>query len=193
MAPNIWKGATAFLLVVAFFQFYLIVSRDGSTPHMKGFPPRPVPAPPQPVDQEQDDKWLFDSKRDARNIGLGRAQCDAAFPDLYQEIDRAVGVWQKREHTILQEDIDITWRKDAAFQALIYDNQLRILKTKGTYGNDGYRKRTLFALSQINRALLGAAAAGEKVPDAEFAVTVDDISLIPGKEYVLASVKRDGI
>ena len=169
--------------MVIFFQFYMLVSRDDSIPRMKGFPARPSPVAPQPVDKKKpDDKWLFDSKRDARNIGLSRAQCDAAFPDLYQEINRAVGMWQKREHTIQQEDIDITWRKDAAFQALIYDNQLRILKTKGTYGNDGYRKRTMYALSQINRALLGAAAAGEKVPDAEFAVTVDDISLIPGKE-----------
>ena len=183
MGPNIWKGATAFLLIIVFFQFYLMISRDDSSvPHMNGFPARPPPTAPKPIKQKHDDKWLFDSKRDARNIGLSEAQCNAAFPDLYQEINRAISVWQKREHTIRPEDADIEWRHDAAFQVLIYDNQLRILRTKGTYGNDGYRKRTMFVLSQLNRALLGASAAGEKVPDVEFGVTVDDMSLIPGKE-----------
>jgi hypothetical protein len=180
--PNIWKAATAFLLVIVFFQFYLMISRDDSIPHMNGFPARPSPAAPKPVKQKNSDKWLFESERDARNIGLNTEQCNAAFPDLYLEIDRAVGVWQKREHTISQEDIDIKWRGDAVMQVLIYDNQLRILKTKGTYGNTGYRKRTMYVLSQINRALLGAAAAGEKVPDVEFAITVDDMSMIPGQQ-----------
>ena len=113
---------------------------------------------------------------------MNAEQCNAAFPDLYWEIDRAVGVWQKREHTIQPEDIDIDWRHDAMIHLLIYDGQLRIIRTKGTYGNAGYLKRTMYVLSQINRALLGAAAAGEKVPDVELAITVDDMSLIPGGE-----------
>ena len=181
-ALNIWKGATAFLLVIVFFQFYLMISREDSIPHMVGFPARPASVTPKPVKQKDKGQWLFESERDGINVGLNSEQCDAAFPDLYQEITRAVQYWQKRERTISQDDIDIGWRQDGAIQVLICDNQLRILKTKGTYGNEGYRKRTAYVLSQLHRALLGAATAGEKVPNAEFAITVDDISLIPGKE-----------
>lgn len=161
-----------------------MISRDDGIPHMRGFPSRPAPAPtpPKPIKQKGKGKWYFEPERDGINIALGAEQCDAAFPDLYQEINRAVQYWQKRERTISQEDIDVAWRSDGAIQVLIYDNQLRILKTKGTYGNEGYRKRTAYVLSQLYRALLGAAAAGEKVPNAEFAITVDDMSLIPGKE-----------
>lgn len=185
MSLNGWKGACVFLLVVILLQFYLIVSQDGSrgsVPHMAGFPTRPFLASPRPLKQPHSDPWSFDTERDARNIGLSWAQCDAAFPDLYFEVDRAVSVWQKREHTISQDDIEISWRRDAAFQVLIHDNQLRILQTKNTWQNDGYRKRTLYVLSQLHRALLGAAAAGEAVPNVEFAVTVDDISLIPNPQ-----------
>ena len=151
---------------------------------MAGFPTRPIPSSPKPLKQPKgkSDTWFYETERDARNIGFSQAQCDAAFPDLYYEIDRAVSVWQKREHTISQDDIEISWRKDAAFQVLIQDSQLRILKTKNTWQNEGYRKRTLYILSQLHRALLGAAAAGESVPNIEFAVTVDDISLIPNTQ-----------
>ena len=182
MSLNGWKGACVFLLAVILLQFYLLVSHDAGVPHMVGFPTRPPPSSPRPLKKPGVDTWLFETERDARNIGLSSDQCDVAFPDLYYEIDRAVSVWQKREHTISQDDIKISWRNDAAFQVLIQNNQLRILKTKNTWQNDGYRKRTLYILSQLYRALLGAAAAGEAVPNVEFAVTVDDISLIPGSQ-----------
>ena len=178
-----------FLLVVVFGQFYLIFSKDGSIPHMTGFP-EIIPSHPSPerLKKPQKGEWSYEPERDARNVGLSRAQCDAAFPDLYYEIDRAVEVWQKRKHKISRHDIDISWRNDAAFQVLIEDNQLRILETKNTYQNDGYRKRTLYMLSQLHRALLGAAAAGEGVPDVEFSVTVDDISLIPNTQMDTHSI-----
>lgn len=106
-------------------------------------------------------------------------QCDEAFPKLYYEVERATAFWKKRKHTITADDIDISWRNDAAFKVMIFENQLRVTQTKNSFGNDGYRKRSLFVLNQMQRALLGAAAAGEQVPNMEFAVTVDDISLIP--------------
>ena len=182
LSLNGWKGASAFLLAVVLLQFYMILSQDAGVPHMTGFPSRPPPQTPRPVERPSGDPWSYDTERDSRNIGLSREQCDAAFPDLYSEVDRAVSYWQKREHMIQQKDVDIEWRKDAAFQVLIQDNQLRVLRTKNTYQNDGYRKRTLYILSQLYRALLGAAAAGETVPNVEFAVTVDDISLIPNQQ-----------
>ena len=181
---NTWRGLCAFLLIVIFLQFYLISNREsGGIPRMPGFPPRPEsPAAPKPLRKPDNKHWGYQIERDSSNTGLSQAQCDLAFPDLYDEINRAISVWQKRKHKILPKDIEISWRKDGAIQVLIQDNQLRILQTKNTYQHEGYRKRTMYVLSQLHRALLGAAAAGESVPSVEFSITVDDISLIPNPQ-----------
>ncbi|KAF2486557.1 glycosyl transferase family 90-domain-containing protein [Neohortaea acidophila] len=123
--------------------------------------------------------WTYNATRDTENTALSHAQCALAFPDLNYEIDRAKSYWQKRGHRITQQDTNIAWRPDGAFRLLIVDNQLRILETKGAWMSSGYRYRTHPTLHQIYRALLGATAAGEMLPNIEFAVTVDDMSLIP--------------
>jgi hypothetical protein len=123
--------------------------------------------------------WSFNASEDANNFALTQQQCDSAFPDLYYEIDRAVVHRNDRSLPIEPPDVSISWRNDAAFRGLIHDNQLRILQTKGAVSNAGYRRRTLSVLNQINRAVLGATAAGQKLPSIEFAVTVDDMALLP--------------
>ncbi|KAK5136349.1 hypothetical protein LTR08_003475 [Meristemomyces frigidus] len=122
---------------------------------------------------------MFDHERDAINPGLNPEQCDVAFEDLYFEIERSVKLWEDRNHTITQEDTEISWRRDAAFRVLVHNNQVRVLETRHTWENEGYRLRTLAVLSQLHRALLGAAVLGQTSPTAEFAVTVDDQTLIP--------------
>lgn len=126
--------------------------------------------------------WTFNAVRDGNNHALNQAQCDVAFPDLYYEIDRAVAHRNDRSLPIKADDVSISWRNDAAFRGLIHENQLRILQTKGAVTNGGYRRRTLSILNQINRAIIGATAVGEQLPSIEFAVTVDDMSLLPNKE-----------
>jgi hypothetical protein len=184
MAPHLWKGATAFLLVVVLLQFYLIAS-ETRVPHVPGLSSKhdDHTSGTVPIVDSDLNVWEYDSARDHHNIGLSTAQCDSAFPDLYFEIERAATVWQEKKHTISRDDISIDWRKDGAFQALIVGNQLRVLKAKGTWRRPpAYHKRALYTLAQLNRALLGASAAGERLPDIEFAVTVDDMSLIPGED-----------
>jgi len=174
-----WRALCAFLSLMVLLQCFLLFTADGGgydgPRHHRG---RPVSLNHDPLPTT----WAWASDRDAHNPGLNRAQCDAAFPRLYFEIDRSVSLWRDRNHTITQNDTEISWRHDAAFKALIHDNQLRILEMRHTWENDGYRQRTLSVLSQLHRALLGAAASGESVPDAEFAVTVDDMSLVPSVE-----------
>ena len=63
------------------------------------------------------------------------------------------------------------------------NNQLHILRTKETWQAHRYRRRALPFLAQIHRALLGATATGEVVPNIEFAAVVDDMALLPrGRE-----------
>jgi hypothetical protein len=72
--------------------------------------------PPQP--------WAFDHRRDQRNFGLSDEQCDAAFPDLYREIDRAVA-WRRNSNlrNITAADLDVSWKTEM-LRAMIFDGQV---------------------------------------------------------------------
>lgn len=73
--------------------------------------------------------WAFDTKRDERHYGLSEAQCDAAFPDFYQEIDRAVAFRKETglDH-VKEEDVDIEWRKGGEIiRIMLFDRQVRII------------------------------------------------------------------
>lgn len=121
--------------------------------------------------------WTFNPLRDAENFALHPQQCDAAFPGLWYEIDRAVSFWRNDlSRTITANDTSLEWREEGAFRALIHRNQLRILETKGIFSLEGsqFPERTVAVWQQIHRALLGATAAGETLPTIEFSVSVDD-------------------
>lgn len=71
--------------------------------------------------------WVFDIKRDERHYGLSEAQCDAAFPDFYKEIDRAVAFREEKGlGNIREEDVDIEWRQEGEIiRIMLYDRQVR--------------------------------------------------------------------
>ncbi|KAJ8114939.1 hypothetical protein OPT61_g3299 [Boeremia exigua] len=157
----------------------LLMPKLGLTAVQPRFP-RPISTQQAAVNEH--DYWRFDPERDATNYGLTQQQCDAAFPRLYSEIDRAVGYWKSRNHTISPADVEISWRENGAFRVLIHENEVRVLEarildTKESYGN--YTHRTFAVLNQMRRALSGATAAGEKIPTIEFSVVVDDFNEIP--------------
>lgn len=171
MVPAVWKFLSFFLVAVLFGQNILLwLSSRNALESIHGLP---IPI------SDKTKTWTFNASEDGNNYALTQAQCNAAFPNLYYEIDRAVSHRNSRKLAIKPEDVSIAWRNDAAFRGLIHENQLRILQTKGAITNDGYRHRTLSVLNQINRAIIGATAAGQKLPSIEFAVTVDDMALLP--------------
>lgn len=174
-----WRGISVFLLLTVLVQFYLIFGYERrATPALTSIQPATViQDPPQAGPNE----WAFDSERDANNPALTSAQCDAAFPDLYYEIDRSVKYWKDRKHNFTAADIDIDWRGDGAMRVLIHDNQLRITHQKFAL-TGAYDVRAWPVLHLLQRAVLGAAAAGEKLPTVEFPVVVDDMALLPGGE-----------
>lgn len=67
--------------------------------------------------------WSFDAKRDAKNYGLSPEQCDAAFPKLWAEIDRAVA-HRKKVGNITPDEVKIGWKIDGIVRAMIYDRQV---------------------------------------------------------------------
>jgi hypothetical protein len=69
--------------------------------------------------------WTFDTQRDERNFGLNDAQCDAAFPDYYKEVDRAVAYF-KQQGNITEDRVDISWRLDEIVRVMIHDRQVNL-------------------------------------------------------------------
>lgn len=85
------------------------------------------------------DEWAFDAKRDARNLGLSDTQCDAAFPKLYTELDRAMEHLGPR--SVRQNQIRI-WENDEPYphgqvHVLIYEGQVCVLPGKWGRRADG--------------------------------------------------------
>lgn len=67
--------------------------------------------------------WEWNPERDSTNYGLSEAQCDATFPGLWKELERAVE-HRHKVGNITEKDVDISWRKQSMVRAMIYDRQV---------------------------------------------------------------------
>ncbi|KAL9096838.1 MAG: hypothetical protein Q9165_000802 [Trypethelium subeluteriae] len=115
-------------------------------------------------------EWKFDPTEDAENYGLDDAQCDAAFPALYFEIDRAAAWWRSNRNITL-EDVDISWKGSGMVRAMIYGHQLYVIEPR--YNGEGYDiRRALALLSSIHRAVV---AYHGTIPNVEFSFSINDV------------------
>ncbi|KAM3421164.1 hypothetical protein BST61_g1576 [Cercospora zeina] len=117
---------------------------------------------------------------------LAANECNARFPDLYHEIDRAKTVWKNKKHVISKEDIDISWHPTGMFEGgaikfLIHENKVRVLESinamidpKGSIGERG-----ISFLHLLQQALESATAGGEILPTIEASVVLQDVSSPP--------------
>lgn len=70
-------------------------------------------------------EWRFSARRDARNFGLSQDQCNYAFPQYFQEIDRAVAWRQEHNQPVINDTVlDAKWRREL-LRLMIYDGQVR--------------------------------------------------------------------
>lgn len=124
-----------------------------------------------PVQAPKIDTWSYEWERDRNNHGLTTEQCDIAFPELYNEIDRAAVYWKDKK--ITPQSIELARGNDGGVRVLIHDQQLRIISTKGLFRKD-FRHRIIAVLQQLLRAITAAEAANEPIPDVEMTIIVDD-------------------
>jgi hypothetical protein len=111
--------------------------------------------------------------------GLTDAQCDAQFPELYTDIDRAATYWKHIGHKITASDVDISQVK-TCMRILIHNNELRILESKHAVDPMGSSPdRALGVLHLFQRALDASMAAGEQLPTVELALNFEDASETP--------------
>ncbi|KAL9078988.1 MAG: hypothetical protein Q9157_002087 [Trypethelium eluteriae] len=122
--------------------------------------------------------WSFDTARDGGDYGLSDSQCDAAFPQLYTELHRAVA-YTHTGGNITVDDVDISWKEGGVVRAMIYNRELYIIEAKYNEGSlDIIRAFAL--LGSIHRAIT---AFDGPIPNIEFTFSVEDIANLedPGK------------
>ncbi|KAK7509322.1 glycosyl transferase family 90-domain-containing protein, partial [Phyllosticta citriasiana] len=119
--------------------------------------------------------WRFNPEKDALNYGLTDDQCDAAFPGLFQEVDRAREHFKDRK--IQEKDVRIGAGEEdipnsrSEFHAMIYNGQVRKIfqYTKG----EPDRSRGLAALASLHRAM-NAIPNPRELPNIEFVLDLHD-------------------
>lgn len=92
------------------------------------------------------DDWVFDPQVHARYYGLTNEQCDASFPGLWLELERAAS-HRLAIGNITPEDVDISWRGDGIVRAMVHDHQVHTSRQITRFG-----KR--FRLTQLDRTAL---------------------------------------
>jgi len=106
----------------------------------------------------------WDYKRDRFNLMLDTAQCEQAFPGLFDEIERPKTQRQKRPITL--KEINAIVPQNGYVRAMIINQQLYIIATEGRVYS-----RELATLHSIYRAMISSP---EPLPDIEFAFNSDD-------------------
>jgi hypothetical protein len=83
----------------------------------------PLPTEVLLPDYVRANEWVFNSTRDAGNYGLSTEQCDAAFPGLFQELERAAS-YRKTVGRIALDDVDLSWTREGVVRAMIVEQQV---------------------------------------------------------------------
>ncbi|KAI1371405.1 glycosyl transferase family 90-domain-containing protein [Hypoxylon crocopeplum] len=146
---------------------------------------RPIPQPTrQPVEQSthtspsqsSEQAWVFDSKKDSLNYGLSDDQCESAFPDLFQELDRARDFLLGEKRRIKESDLkldakgDYTGLQHGEFRVMISNGELYVIMEKK---GEPDRSRGLAALASMYRAIT-AIPDPRSLPDVEFVIDIED-------------------
>ena len=114
--------------------------------------------------------WEYMFERDGMNEGLVENQCNAAFPGLFEDVNRAVKFWLLKGN-ITQQTLDEVQLVDSMTRAMIYKGNLYIVASKSK-GED-HRRKMIAALGAIHRALT-ASPDRRDIPNIEFIFTIED-------------------
>lgn len=90
-----------------------------------GWNNRSVPTRPlRTIQLSHDDNFsgVWNYTRDAKNTKLSNEQCEVAFPQLYEEIDRAAGLRRKKPITL--KELDEVPIANGYIRAMIFNNEV---------------------------------------------------------------------
>ncbi|KAF2212123.1 hypothetical protein CERZMDRAFT_98037 [Cercospora zeae-maydis SCOH1-5] len=128
--------------------------------------------PQYAVNESDRSTWNYRYGRDDRDEGLSDAQCNTAFPGLFEDINQGVKYWsQKRQTKITAQMLDQINMKNGMTRAMIYGGDLYVIQTK-SIGED-HRRKIVAVLSSLHRALAGIPER-RSLPNVEFVFSVED-------------------
>lgn len=116
-----------YIFAFALFFTLLILFYGTRQQRLAAIPATPQQYPTVTIDfhQEQssrsfDGNWTY--TRDYRNLFLTQRQCDAAFPGLFEEVERPVKL--RKSNKITLKELDDTPALNGFIRAMIYDQQV---------------------------------------------------------------------
>lgn len=107
--------------------------------------------------------WEYIYERDGQNEGLLEAQCNSAFPGLFEDVNRVVKFWGLNGN-ITKQILDEIQLVGSMTRAMIFNGNLYVIATKSKV--DDHRRKMISTLGSIHRALT-AFPDRSSIPDIE--------------------------
>ncbi|BCS25126.1 uncharacterized protein APUU_41570A [Aspergillus puulaauensis] len=140
-----------------------------------------------PAAESGSETWQFEYKRDGQNAGLSHSQCNAAFPGLFEDVNRAGKYWSK-QGGLSTAELDAVPLNQGMGRARIANGQLYVLATRAM-GED-HRRKIVAALSAMHRALAADENRATR-PEIEFVFSVEDkLSDVASAEHPVWTLAR---
>lgn len=114
--------------------------------------------------------WTFEYGRDEQNEGLSEAQCNSAFPGLFEDVNLGVKYWT-REGNITTQTLGRIRLENGMSRVMIFQGDLYVMQTKSKA--EDHRRKTVAILGAMHRAL-SAAPDRRSLPNIEFVFSIED-------------------
>ena len=122
------------------------------------------------LDNTPSPSWEYQYGRDDRNEGLADDQCNAAFPGLYEDVNRGVKYWSENGN-ITMGTLNDVHLVNGLTRAMIYKGDLYVIATKSKA--EDHRRKTVATLASMHRALTSYPDR-RKLPNIEFIFSIED-------------------
>ncbi|KAI9758252.1 MAG: hypothetical protein M4579_003111 [Chaenotheca gracillima] len=118
-----------------------------------------------------DDEWVYTYGRDDGDESLTPDQCGAAFPGLFEDVDRAVD--RRSNDPITSQELANLKMYKGMVRAMIYEGELYVIAVR-CMGED-HRQKVIGTLQSIHRAI-SVIPRRREMPNIEFAFTIEDMA-----------------
>ncbi|ORY11507.1 glycosyl transferase family 90-domain-containing protein [Clohesyomyces aquaticus] len=138
-----------------------------------------------PVKGNEEKEWSWEYKSDAQHYGLEDGQCQAAFPGLFEDVERARK--HRRGKKVAERELSGFPLSKGMVRAMIFGGELYILQTHLVDNTN--REKAIATLHSMHRALV---ASPSSPPNIEFILSVEDLPAQPNSPlWVLARRAQD--
>lgn len=122
-------------------------------------------------DANDAEDWAFSFRRDAHDYGLDEDRCHAAFPGLFEDINRALA-YRRSQGKVTEIELSGIRLTKGMTHAMVHNGELYVLRTH--YVDHVNREKAIASLAALHRALT-TAPHRQALPNVEFVLNVEDL------------------